>query len=44
MERAAAAIWLATAELTPIEKLVVLNAALKEALDADKLQRRAQPR
>jgi hypothetical protein len=41
MQRALAAIWLVTAELTPIEKLTVLNVALKEALEADKKHRRA---
>jgi hypothetical protein len=44
MERALAAVWLATAELSPIEKLTVLNAALQEALAADKAQRRPVPR
>jgi hypothetical protein len=34
MERAAAAVFLACAELTPVERLVVLQAAIKEALAA----------
>jgi hypothetical protein len=40
MQRAAATIWLALAELSPVEQLTVLQAAISEALEAHKkLQR-----
>jgi hypothetical protein len=38
MERALAAVWLACAELSPLEKMVVMQAALKEAVEAHKQQ------
>jgi hypothetical protein len=38
MERALAAVWLACAELSPLEKMVVLQSALTEAVEAHKQQ------